>query len=159
MTSDELFAIFPASERQEFDRAQKLKSAELPPNYGFTNFGFSPYNYATKDRFTGVDSINLGLFDRKVVFIGAQYSNTPQFDSQGQLMEIITRQFGLPELKDWPGHMESVLDPSLSCDGFTFQVNGYGESFSIVLIDPAYKKIMEDRKQADRAKKREGFKL
>ncbi|HEX5086059.1 MAG TPA: hypothetical protein VFY40_28830, partial [Blastocatellia bacterium] len=38
MTSDELFAIFPANEREEFDRAQKLKSAELPPNYGFTNF-------------------------------------------------------------------------------------------------------------------------
>src|SRR5262249_9447969 len=38
MTSDELFAIFPATnERDEFDRAQKLKSAELPPNYGYTS--------------------------------------------------------------------------------------------------------------------------
>jgi hypothetical protein len=53
-------------------------------------------------------------------------------------------------------------EPTLSCDGFTFQVyagNVYSGSFSISLTDPAYKKIMEDRKQADRAKKREGFTL
>jgi hypothetical protein len=77
-------------------------------------------------------------------------------------MEIITRQFGLPELKDWPGYNENSSNPSLSCDGFTFQVdahNVYNGYFSIVLTDPTYKKIAGDRKQADRAKKREGFKL
>src|SRR5262245_27549510 len=30
MTSDELFAIFPANEHEEFNRAQQLKSAEFP---------------------------------------------------------------------------------------------------------------------------------
>src|SRR5262245_14564835 len=80
MTSDELFAIFPANEREEFDRAQRLKSAELPPNYGYTNFQFSLSNYATKDRFTGISSITLGLFDRKVVTIDADYSNMHQLD-------------------------------------------------------------------------------
>jgi len=159
MTSDELFAIFQASERQEFDRAQQLKSAELPPNYGYTSFQFSPYNYATKDRFTGIGNLNFGLFDRKVVSIGANYSNAPQFDRPGQLMEIITRQFGLPEFKDWPNYNEYVSNPSLSCEGFTFQVDGYSGSFSIRLTDPTFEKIMEDRKQTDRAKKREGFKL
>jgi hypothetical protein len=54
MTSDELFAIFPANEREEFDRAQQLKSAELPPNYGFTSFRFPISNYATKEQFTGI---------------------------------------------------------------------------------------------------------
>jgi|SRR5215813_8013418 len=162
MTVDELFAIFPANEREEFDRAQKLKSAELPPNYGYTNFQFRLSNYAAKDRFTGIGSLSFGLFDRKVVSIGAGYWNTPQFDRPGQLMEIITRQFGLPEFKDWPGYSEYKNDPSLSCEGFTFQVyagDAYNGSFSITLTDPAYKKIMEDRRQADRAKKREGFKL
>jgi hypothetical protein len=162
MTSDELFAIFPANEREEFDRAQKLKSAELPPNYGYTNFQFSLSRYATKDRFTGISDLSFGLFDRKVVAINAGYSNAPQFDRPGQLMEIITSQFGLPEFKDWPGYSEYMNQPSLSCDGFTFQVyadGSYQGSFSISLTDPAYKKIMEDRKQADRAKKREGFKL
>ncbi|MCI0659881.1 MAG: hypothetical protein L0220_02290, partial [Acidobacteria bacterium] len=38
MTSDELFAMFPANEREVFDRAQQLKSAEIPPNYGQTYF-------------------------------------------------------------------------------------------------------------------------
>jgi len=162
MTSDELFAIFPANEREEFDRAQQLKSAELPPNYGYTSFQFNLSRYATKDRFTGIGSLTLGLFDRKVVYIGAGYSNAPQFDRMGQLMEIITRQFGLPEFKDWPGYHEYWSAPSLSCDGFTFQVeasnvnSGY---FSIELRDPAYKKIVEEKNQADRAKKREGFKL
>src|SRR5262245_7952109 len=162
MTSDELFAIFPANEREEFDRAQQLKSAELPPNYGHTSFQFNRSRYATEDRFTGIGSLTLRLFDRKVVYIGAGYSNAPQFDRMGQLMEIITRQFGLPEFKDWPGYHEYWSAPSLSCDGFTFQVeasnvnSGY---FSIELRDPAYKKIVEEKNQADRAKKREGFKL
>jgi hypothetical protein len=102
MTVDELFAIFPANEREEFDRAQKLKNAELPPNYGYTNFQFSLSNYATKDRFTGIGSFIFGLFDRKVVFIKADYWKAPQFDRPGQLMEILTQQFGLPEFKDWP---------------------------------------------------------
>jgi hypothetical protein len=159
MTSDELFAIFPANEREEFDRAQKLKSAELPPNYGDTYFNFYPSQYPTKDRFMGIDSIKFELFDRKVVYIGARYSNTPQFDRTGQLMEIITRQFGLPEFKDWQGYNEYWSNPSLSCEGFTFQVVGLSGTFSISLTDPAYKKIMEDRKQADLAKKREGFTL
>ena len=74
-------------------------------------------------------------------------------------MEIITRQFGLPEFKDWPGYNEYFGNPSLSCDGFTFQVNGLSGSFSISLTDQTYKKIVEDRKRADRAKRREGFKL
>jgi len=162
MTSDEIFAIFPANEREEFNRAQKLKSAELPPSYGHTSFHFDLSTYATKDRFTGIGFLNFGLFDRKVVYIGAYYSNTPQFDRPGQLMEIINRQFGLPELKDWPGYDENSNNPLLACDGFTFQVNAqnaYNGNFSIVLTDPTYVKIAEERKQADRAKKREGFKL
>jgi hypothetical protein len=162
MTVDELFAIFPANEREEFDRIQTLKSAELPPNYGYTGFQFGLSNYDTKDRFTGMNYLSFELFDRKVVSIRASYINVPQFDRSGQLMEIITRQFGLPEFKDWPRYDENMSEPSLSCEGFTFQVNAlsiYSGSFSISLTDPAYKKIREDRRQADRAKKREGFKL
>lgn len=159
MTSDELFAIFPANEREEFDRAQLLKKAELPPSYGHASFQFETSRYATKDRFTGIDSLYIQLFDRKVVFIRASYSNTPQFDRTAQLMEIITRQYGLPEFKDWPGYNEYWNNPSLSCEGFTFQVNGLSGAVSISLTDPTYKKIIEDRGQADRVKKREGFKL
>jgi hypothetical protein len=159
MTSDELFAIFPANEREEFDRAQRLKGAELPSNYGFAPFYFSTSNYATKDRFTGISNLTLGLLDRKVVSIRAEYSNAPQFDRPGQLIEIVTKQFGLPEFKDWPGYNEYWSNPSLSCDGFTFQVTGYSGSFTIELTDPTYKKILEERRQTDLAKKRDGFKL
>src|SRR5262249_39755925 len=155
-------AIFPANEREEFNRAQQLKGAELPPNYGHTHFDFNPSNYLIKDRFMGIGHLFFGLFDKKVVSIGAGYSNTPQFDRSGQLMEIITKQLGLPEFKDWPSYNEYLSNPSLSCEGFTFQVDAYNltsGSFSINLTDPTYTKIMEDRKKADLAKKREGFKL
>jgi len=160
MTSDELFPIFPANEREEFDRAQQLKNAEGPPQYGHTFFQFDLSKYPTKDRFTGINRLSFSLLDRKVVSISAHYLNTPQFDRMGQLMEIITKQFGLPEFKDWPGYNEYSSNPSLSCDGFTFQVaRETSSSFSIELADPTYKKIMEDRKQTDLAKKRIGFKL
>jgi hypothetical protein len=159
MPSDELFAIFPANEREEFDRAQRLKSAELPPNYGYTSFRFNLSDYATRDRFMGIGALNFGILDGKVVSISAEYRNAPQFDRPGQLMEIITKQFSLPELKDWPGENEYSTHPSLSCDGFRFQMDAHGVgSFSISLYDPTHKKITEEREQADRAKKREGFK-
>ena len=157
MTSDELFAIFPANEREEFDRAQQLRSAELPPNYGYTHLDLYTSRYPTKDQFMSINSFRFELFDKKVVNIFANYTNTPQFDSTRQLMEIITRQFGLPEYKDRPGS-EYWNGPSLSCEGFTFRVSGLSGGFSLVLTDPTYKKIMEDRRQADRAKTREGFK-
>jgi hypothetical protein len=157
MTSDELFAIFPANEREEFDRAQQLRSAELPPKYGHTFFDLYTSKYPTKDQFMGIGNIRFDLFDKKVVSIIANYTDTPQFESTGQLMEIITRQFGLPEYKDGPGS-EYWNGTSLSCEGFTFRVSGLSGAFSIVLTDPTYKKIMEDRAQADRVKKREGFK-
>src|SRR5262249_37547866 len=118
-----------------------------------------PSNHATKDRFIGIGQLSFDLFDGKVMQIGANYSNAPQFDRQGQLLEIITRQFGLPEFKDWPGYNEYSSDTSLPCEGFTFRVSGYSVNFSIVLTGPAYTKIIEDRRQADLAKKREGFKL
>jgi hypothetical protein len=38
-------------------------------------------------------------------------------------------------------------------------IKGGSSAFSISLNDPTYGKIMKDREQADRAKKREGFKL
>jgi len=162
MTSDELFAIFQANGREEFDRAQRLKSSELPPNYGYASFQLDPSSYATKDRFMGVSSLTLGLFDRKVVYISAYYPNTPVFDRTGQLMEVIPRQFGLPEFKSWPGYSEFLEywdTPSLSCDGFTFQVNAVRGALSISLADPAYKKIWDERKKADLAKKLGGLKF
>jgi hypothetical protein len=160
MTSDELFAIFPANEREEFNRAQQLKSADPAPNYGYTNFQFNLSNYATRDRFTGISSFGIGLLDGKVVSINADYRDTPLFDSPGQLMEVITRQFGLPEFKDWPNYYEYLSSPSISCEGFKFQAHvGGRSSFSIALSEPTYTKIVEDRRKADLARKREGFKL
>jgi hypothetical protein len=159
MTSDELFAIFPSNEREAFNRAQQLKNAELPPHYGYTRFQFNPSNYMTNDRFKGIGYLYFTLFDRKVVSISASYSDAPQFDSPSQLMEIVTKHFGLPDFKDWPGYSGDWSETSLPCEGFTFRVNGHSGEFTIVLDDPTFKKIMEDRGKADRVKKREGFTL
>ena len=156
MTSDEIFSAFPGNEREEFERAQRLKSAEIAPDYGYATFQFDLYKYATKDRFTGISSIILGIFERKVVYIRADYSNIPPFDNMEQLMEIVSKQFGLPEYKDWPGYTNNFSNSSISCDGFTFRVEGY---IRISLTDSSHTKILEERKRADLAKKREGFKL
>ncbi len=63
MTSDELFAIFPANGREEFDRAQQLKSVELHPNYGYASFQLNPSNYATK-----VSTQSFQLRDQRSVY-------------------------------------------------------------------------------------------
>jgi len=159
MTSDELFAFFPGNERQEFDRREQLKRNELPPSYGFTSFYFSSNEFSTTDRFNGINDFQFGLLDRKLVIIDIRYKNTPQFETMGQLMEIITRQFGLPDYKEWSGYQQNRNFHSIGCDGFRVNVTGTSNSFSIQLIDQSYEKIREDRRQADMAKKRGGFKL
>ncbi|HEX5085689.1 MAG TPA: hypothetical protein VFY40_26950, partial [Blastocatellia bacterium] len=86
--------------------------------------------------------------------------STPFFDNTAQLMDIVTRQFGFPEFKDWPGYSEYSSNPSLSCEGFKVEVKLYeGHLYSISVTDPEHRKIMADRRKADLAKKREGFKL
>lgn len=159
MTSDEVFAVFPTNEQEEFNRAQMLKKAELAPQYGFTTFSFPPSAYATKERFMGINSISVGMFDRKVVSITARYFNAPQFDRPDQLIEIISKQFGLPEYKDWPGYNPEVRNPSLACEGFTLSLNGYSYDFSITLTDATFQKIQDERKQADLASQRAKFRL
>ena len=156
MTINELFTIFPANQREEFDRAEKLKSAEHPPNYGFTYFRFPVSNYQRNDQFTGINSFIIGILDRKVVNIQAYYSQIPQYNSMSQLMEGITRQFSLPDFKQWPGYSANWGNPSLGCDGFRFKT-GYNGYFFIELADLSYQKVVEERKQADLAKKREEF--
>lgn len=158
MTSNELFAIFPANEQEEFNRAQQLKKAELPPNFGLTNFQIDLYRYATKDRFTGLSGLSFNLFDGKVVSISTSYSNAPQFDRKDQVMEIITRKFGLPETKDWADYSENSNPSTLSCDGFIFQVYASGGGLSIKLIDPTYEKTIEQRRRAHVAKQLSEFK-
>jgi hypothetical protein len=156
MTSKELFDIFPANEREEFERTQRLNSAEPAPNYGYSSFQFILSNYATKDRFTGIGAVDVGLFDKKAVSLGVLYINTPQFDDLKQLIDIIAPQFGLPEYKDWPG---SGYQP-IVCDGFMFGVSGFNHNrFTIMLQEPTYTKTQRERRLADLAKKRVGFKL
>lgn len=160
MTSDVLFALFPANERETFDRIQRLKSAELAPNYGYATFGFSLSNYATQDRYKGIRELSFRLLDNKIVSVRADYSDTPLFDGIEQLMAVITKQYSLPDYKEWPGHANGSNWQTLSCNGFRVQVNVNSNSnFSIEVSDPSYQKIMEDRKKADLAKKREGFQL
>jgi hypothetical protein len=159
MTSDELFTFFPGNERQQFDRTEGLKRAEIRPHYGYTSFHFSPSEFSTTDRFKGISSFNIGLLDRKVVSIDADYYDTPEYDRIEQLLEVISRQFSLPEYKGWSGYQENMNFASLSCGGFTVYVNGYSSRFNIRLIHPTYNKVVEDRRQADRLKGREGFKL
>jgi len=157
MTIEELFTIFPANQREEIDRTEKLNSAELPPNYGFTSFNFHISNYPKKDQFTGIRVFDIGILDRKVVYIRAYYSQIPKYDYISQLMEGITRQFRLPELKEWPGYNPIAYPPSLTCDGFIFKAEP-SNGFLIELTDQKYQKIVSDRRQADLAKKREEFK-
>jgi hypothetical protein len=64
--------------------------------------------------------------------------------------------------KAWPGYSESwelYNSPSLSCEGFTFQAHGGGGFIFITLTDLSYKKIADERKRTNLAKKLGELKL
>jgi len=95
---------------------QKLKSAELPPNYGYTDFQFNVSNYRPGS-FTGIGSL-LQLFDRSSLY--GLLSEHSLLYNTGQLMEIITSSWVYRNPRTGRVTM-NIRKPSLSSKDLAFK--------------------------------------
>jgi hypothetical protein len=160
MSAEEVFALFPGSaERQDYKDA--ILSAQVSPNYGVARLYFQPAAYLSpaKERFSGIDSISITLFDGRATEISVAYTGYPKGPSWLNVDDFITKlsdAFALPSAKDWQTTGE--FSKTLKCSGFEIRAllsnrNGY-----MSLSNNSYTETVRQRAAADEERRRREFK-
>lgn len=164
MSTQEVLATFPGSTENPEIRGQ-IGAAGDAPNFGVARLGFQPWTLLspTKERFAGIDSCWVTLFDGRVVEMSAQYSGPTSRPSRGPFWEDVedfiaklSATFSLPDPKDWVRHSSGKV---LKCVDFEIEAstptNGAGQ---VLIHNRAYKEKVQERAAADREKLRREFK-
>jgi hypothetical protein len=157
MMVDELFPLFPGTGDSGAIRST-LSAAEAYPQFGDVTLGIGPSNYPSKDRFAGIDSYLLRLFDRRIVGLTVIYDRFPtgaRWNNTDDLIERFSKSLPLPGPKDWP---QDSTNPRkiLKCDGFEVVVTG-GDQVTIGFYAQGWEGIKRERLAAFEEQKRRDF--
>jgi hypothetical protein len=161
MSAEEVFALFPGSaERMDYKNA--MLSAQVPPNYGVARLYFQPAAYPSpaKDRFSGIDSISITLFDGRATEITVTYTGYPKGPSWLNVDDFITKlsdAFALPGAKDWLQSGGDQSSKTLKCSGFEIRASDLRNG-SMSLSNNSYTETVRQRAVADEERKRREFK-
>ena len=153
MTTEELLALFPgASDRQ--DVKSNLARADGYPNFGGVSLSFGrddQWRSLNQERFTGISSIGVTLFDGQLVRFSVGYIGFEQggasWDNFDQWITKLNETLKLPESRYWIGER-------LMCEGIEISAS----PGSLRLYDLAYLMVVKDRDIEFREKRRREFK-
>jgi hypothetical protein len=158
MSTQEVLATFPGSTENPEIRGQ-IAAAGDAPNFGVARLFFQPWTFLspTKERFAGIDSCSVTLFDGRVAEMSVQYSGPtgPFWEDVDDFIAKLSATFNLPDPKDWVQHSGGKV---LKCVDFEIEAstpNGRGE---VLLHNRTYKEKVQERAAADRERLRREFK-
>lgn len=157
MSLQELLALFPAS-RYNANINQQINQAEKIPADGLTRLGFSLSQYPEAgDSFAGLRSVDLTMFDRKVVSFSVSYDS----DSQAawtlkSLIPKLSKAYNLPDYENWAKVDDGCEPATLKCGDLT--IEAYARSPRLTVTDTSYIKEIERRAAAVAQKKQAEFK-
>jgi hypothetical protein len=157
MTIEDLFPLFPGTSDSVPIR-NMLAAAEGYPKFGDTTLGLSPSNYPGKERFAGINSYMLRLFDHRIVGLTVLYDRFPtgaRWNNTDDLIQRFSDSLHLPGPKDWP---QDPTNPrkTLKCDGFEVIVTG-GDEAVISFYAQGWEGMKRERLAAFEAQKRREF--
>lgn len=162
MNFDQVFALFPESSANR----NTVTSAAGDPNYGVARLYFQPpfLPSPAKERFAGIDSIQITLFDGSVTELRITYvgSNSnpakgPFWRSVDDFITKLSEAFALPPPKEWLER--SPLTKTLQCSGFTLAASISEGTGSIALrTTTTYEDTVRQRALADQERRRLEFK-
>ena len=164
MTTDEVFALFPAA-AEESQNQSSLQRAAGFPNFGLAHLGVTPNrDAANKNNFKGIESYFITLFDGKVVQLDAFYQGPnstprgPQWPSTDELISKFSETYHLPGPGDWVDRNGGTK--IVTCAGLDFIVAGGGNAAraSLVQSPPSWPDEMKKRQLAFEDKLRSDFK-
>ena len=161
MSAEEVFALFPGGAESPENKNAML-SAQVPPNYGVASLYFYLWAYPppSKERFSGIDSISITLFDGRATKISVAYTGYPKGPSWSTVDDFITKlsdAFALPGAKDWLQSGGDLYSKTLKCSGFEIRASNKGNA-SMALSNNSYTETVRQRAVADEERKRREFK-
>lgn len=164
LNANEVFALFPDSSENKNKNA--VASAEGRPHYGVARLFFQPPfpPSPAKERFAGIDSIQVTLFDDSVTELAIAYAGADSYPARGPVWhnvdDFITKlseAFALPPAKDWVERSQSAK--TLQCTGFNFGASIANGTGSISLRSTiVYEDTVRKRALADEERRRREFK-
>lgn len=154
MTTNDVLAMFPGSRENEMVR-NSLTAGQNYGSFGLTGFFVFPSQYPSKERFSGVSTINFTFVDERLVQYGIAYDGPP-WPHAADFINKIASAFKLPPAENWT--VDQGVYKAVSCDGFKVRtsVSNSGASISVLTgEDPS--KIQTERRAASEEKRRQDF--
>jgi hypothetical protein len=162
MSTEQLLALFPGSNQNVVIKGA-IDNAQGYPNYGIARVSFTQPEYPAvfKDRFAGVDSIQVVLFDGQASNIRVSYAGLfsrprgPYWPNVEAFIAKLTEAFILPDVRAWVS--TSLKSKALKCSGFEIHASSEN-SAEVSLFNIQYEKTAQQRATADEEKRRREFK-
>jgi hypothetical protein len=152
MTSEQVLTLFPGS-KEDAEIRSSLSGSSKP--FGMSSFLIRPDRYGSKEKFTGISEITVGLLDDRVSNLHVGY-NGPEWPNVDKFVTKFTEGTSLPAVDTWEAYvgMDTQLK-TLKCQDFEIRVfvGGQGGNLNYVLMrDLVADKTLKDRKAKARAK-------
>jgi len=164
MKPDEWLKLFPGSAQDEKIKAI-LDKPPTYPRYGVKDITFFPsnsqngFNYLSREKFSGIDSVSLTLFDNQIIGISISYAPYPDignpWDDAAQLITIFSETFNLPQVSAWNKTVDRAV---LKCAGFELILNVSDRPSAHLNSLFDFRQIIRQRIEADKQKGRAAFK-
>ena len=154
MATNDVLMLFPGSRENEMVK-DALTASEKYGSFGLTSFLVFPSQYPSKDRFTGIGSVNFLFVDGRLAQYGVAYDGPP-WPHAADFINKIAAAFKLPTAEYWT--VDQGIYKAISCDGFKVRtsVNNSGASISVMTSEDPFKVQME-RRAASEEKQRQEF--
>jgi len=161
MTAEELLALFPNSGQRT---VSSIASTANAPNFGVARLLFqaSASVASVRERFAGVDSISITLFDERVTEINLNYTGPgsnprgPSWSNVDDFIVKLSEAFSLPPPKDWVE--DTRWSKILKCNGFELAASTINRTGLITIRDNSYLEIVRQRAAVVETKLRQEFK-
>jgi hypothetical protein len=147
MSVKKVLAVFPGAEKDEALRQRLLQS-----NFGLISFAVQQANYASKERFFGVQFVNFTFLDGELNRFDVAY-NGPEWKTRNQFVLRVVEAFNLPGVELWK---EADTHSKLTCDGFAVLV--VINSIGVTSLAKDAHKIVREREEAVKEEARRAFK-
>ena len=150
MTIDQTLALFPSAQADSDVRGQ------LGGDYfGSQSAYVHPAEYEAKEKFVGVNFINLSFLDGRLTNFSINYKG-PEWKSDEQFAASVAEALNLPGVGSWKPIPNGL---ALSCEGFRIGVLRTGaNSISVNDLRVDVRKIVNDRAEVAREQARRAFK-
>lgn len=171
MSGDEVLREYP-DKSNKYIVEEALKKAGSALHYGLVGFGI--FNLHQSETYAGIGGMTFKVFDGRVVEIGAEYDvNRKDLNPSWTIEEWVAKiseTFGLPGIDAWQT-TQGRNQRRLACGGFVVEAKitnsypypnpelGLYHASQLVITDPSYRSVVEQRLKEDHRKIRRAFKF